>query len=694
MSSNQIQIQIPEEKKEWNWNIYYGFTLTSINNGINKSINLSIENIDKFSFGQNSINEESDLIKEKKEKNINYDKKINILNKEEINFEIEIIKQIKEIKGNNLNEKKFLGLFKQEDFIIPSNKKLNDSFEKKYNNPLEERNDDPYPDLILPSQRKKKEIKNKEEKKFEEKIKIENKKIIEEEKKIEENNLNNINEDNLILNNDNALNIEKELITLVSNQQDSSRNYHNLNKNSSDENNKLLNNNYFISSDKSNIEMKEEIIQVENDLSYEKEKLNQLNLKKIQELEEKLQKTEKEMERINETNSKLVEVIKIYKVLQSIDTNKNIKKNNNNNEESNEKNSNDLNYNNSSNQKRAKTFSKKKLDINNNNNSINNKGKLYIDYIQFVRKTYSQMYKKDKSKKLTLTKNPIKKQFLYYKYMLKNYSSRETNSYSLNGSNTTKSKYSPYLNNNLNYSYGYNIEDNSTKYTNTNPSNSKIILNLNNLSDNNSLLYNSQINKEQINEPLFYESGNYNQKIFPLSDSPIKKNNFNNNENNEKENQFFKHKLLNYDEFQIIFDDEKENNNYDNYLPVKKDINEKIEMPSGRIFNIPNYQVIKNEKININDSKNNNYKNNILEEINNLNVDNQGNINIEKEKKSKKKGDLKKFIIPFYLLNKQELYNNIINYSLDKKNKICLSSKTLNIKLKNFNSKKNIKIFK
>ncbi len=229
----------------------------------------------------------------------------------------------------------------------------------------------------------------------------------------------------------------------------------------------------------------------------------------------------------------------------------------------------------------------------------------------------------------------MKKQFLYHKYILKDYLSRETNSYSLNEWNNTKSKYSPYLNHNLNYSYGYNIEENSTKYTNTNPSNSKIILNLNNISDNNSLIYNTQINKEQSNEPLFYESDNYNKKIYPLTDSPIKKSNFNNNENNVKENQFFKHKLINYDEFQIIFDDEKENNNYDNYLPVKKDINETVDMPSGRIYNIPNYQVIKNEKINKTDIKKNIIKKNILDEINNLNKENKEKINIEKEKKKK-----------------------------------------------------------
>ena len=693
MTTNEIQFEIPDEKTEWNWNIYYGFTLISINNGINKSINLSIDSIDKFSFGENSFNEESDLIKEKKEKNINYETKINILNKEEINSEIEKIKQIKEIKEDNISEKKFLGLFTKDDFIISSNKKLNDSFEKKYINPFQGKNDEPYPDLILPFQRKKLRINNTEDNKFEEKIKIEEKKIIEDVIKKEEKKFNDTNENNLILNNNNSLNIEKEFISLVSNQQDSSRNYHNLKKNSSDENNNILNDNYFIPSDKSNKEMKEEIIQVDNDLNYEKETLNQLNLKKIQELEEKLEKTEREMERINETNSKLVEVIKIYKVLQTIDINKNNKKNKNNNEENNEKNSNDWNYNILSNQKRARTFSKKKPEI--NNNIINNKGKLYIDYIKFVRKTYSQMYKKDKSKKLTLTKNPMKKQLLYHKYILKDYSSRETNSYSLNEYNNTKSKYSPYLNHNLNYSYGYNIEENSTKYTNTNPSNSKIILNLNNISDNNSLIYNTQINKEQSNEPLFYESDNYNKKIYPLTDSPIKKSNFNNNENNVKENQFFKHKLINYDEFQIIFDDEKENNNYDNYLPVKKDINETVDMPSGRIYNIPNYQVIKNEKINKTDIKKNIIKKNILDEINNLNKENKEKINIEKEKKkNKKRGDLNKFIIPFYLLKKQDLFNNIINYSIDKKNKICFSSKTTSIKSGIFNSKKNLKIFK
>ena len=44
-------------KNEWEWNIYDGFTLSSINNAINKSIDIEIDCIDRFSFGEESIDE-------------------------------------------------------------------------------------------------------------------------------------------------------------------------------------------------------------------------------------------------------------------------------------------------------------------------------------------------------------------------------------------------------------------------------------------------------------------------------------------------------------------------------------------------------------------------------------------------------------------------------------------------------------
>ena len=82
-------------KNEWEWNIYDGFTLSSINNAINKSIDLEIDCIDRFSFGEESIDEKDK--KKEENKNKNYKGKINILNEDEVLKEKEILNKMGEI---------------------------------------------------------------------------------------------------------------------------------------------------------------------------------------------------------------------------------------------------------------------------------------------------------------------------------------------------------------------------------------------------------------------------------------------------------------------------------------------------------------------------------------------------------------------------------------------------------------------
>ena len=145
-------------------NYYPLFKLFSINNDINPTVDILIESIDRFSFGDES--EEENLSKKengegkiKKERPNNYGAIKTDNNLIESNSKFKdlnsIINNIEEIQILQLEEKKnkgkICGIFNKEDFEIKlddnkkpnhKNNQLNDSFEKKYNNPLKNILDD------------------------------------------------------------------------------------------------------------------------------------------------------------------------------------------------------------------------------------------------------------------------------------------------------------------------------------------------------------------------------------------------------------------------------------------------------------------------------------------------------------------------------------------------------------------------
>ena len=70
-------------KKEWELNIYPGITFSSFNNGINEQINILIESLDKFSFGEGENIENSELLKKIEPENFNKNYNFKLINKNE-----------------------------------------------------------------------------------------------------------------------------------------------------------------------------------------------------------------------------------------------------------------------------------------------------------------------------------------------------------------------------------------------------------------------------------------------------------------------------------------------------------------------------------------------------------------------------------------------------------------------------------
>ena len=97
-------------KNEWELNIFPGITFNSLNNGINEQINILIESLDKFSFGEDETIENKQLLKKIEPENFNKNYNFKLINKnvEELNNEINLIKSINEINlfKNEFNEKK------------------------------------------------------------------------------------------------------------------------------------------------------------------------------------------------------------------------------------------------------------------------------------------------------------------------------------------------------------------------------------------------------------------------------------------------------------------------------------------------------------------------------------------------------------------------------------------------------------
>ena len=208
--------------KEENKNFYPIFKLFSINNNINPTVDILIESIDRFSFGDESDdakNSKKDNDDEKKRKdrpnNYSYIKADNDLIEsnsklKDLNDIINNIDEINifELEGKK-NKGKICGIFNKEDFEIKldnkknnhKNNQLNDSFEKKYNNPLKNFLEDEEEDRNIKMNNKNNnknnnDINNKiiNEAKIEEEKEIKNDKVIKnEENKDNNNNLANSN---------------------------------------------------------------------------------------------------------------------------------------------------------------------------------------------------------------------------------------------------------------------------------------------------------------------------------------------------------------------------------------------------------------------------------------------------------------------------------------------------------------------
>ena len=149
-------------KSESENNFYPFFKLKSINNNIDPSVDILIESIDRFSFGEDTeedkliikTNNGEEKIKKLPPNNYLFIKTENILYEsnpklKDLNSIINKISDIKLINEENNNKGKICGLFNKEDFDVKIDKKknhknnqLNDSFEKKYHNPLKNLLDD------------------------------------------------------------------------------------------------------------------------------------------------------------------------------------------------------------------------------------------------------------------------------------------------------------------------------------------------------------------------------------------------------------------------------------------------------------------------------------------------------------------------------------------------------------------------
>ena len=534
-----------------------------------------------------------------------------------------------------------------------------------------------------------------------------------------------------------------------------------------------------------------------------KENDNEETNKKILELTKKLEKSEKDAQIMKEEKEKLLEVINMFKNLQSIETKKTPNSGKNSRSDTPKRQvikkrcytptlsrTNIIYGNNPSPviyHKRSNSYNKIRIIKNNEN-------KLYIDYIPVKQKTYRQLHGKEnihkKGKKVNQKININNTPKMYGNYI-------NRNTIYLTGANSNKYAKSPYLNNNMNYTgISYNNNINNKKYYNSynnyvymNNSSQSFFINNNNISDTYGNIYQRQVMQMPPNEqPLFYETkSNMNNNNNIYQELVYNKNNINyNSENNfnrhkniiEKNNKYLqemplgfnnsndlslnnnteknlnkvkrnKNKLIDYKDFQVIFDES--NNNHNNKSTQVKNENKNIinnnlskklnnnivennnnDIPNNN-YNLINYREYSNYKINelnnnenpnnfeikksieklskgIEDEnrkkkskekndgcnnlnfgiinnfnknkkknyKNNNSKNNNLNskefgrnrekmEFNNcLNDSDDFNRIVKEKKKNRKKENMDKlgkdYMLPFYLINRNEMLNNILNY--------------------------------
>ena len=112
------------------------FKIYSVNNGINPIINIQIDNIDRFSFGE----EDEEKIEKNNNNHIiesNIPMNYSFIHYEQINEkEIQIINDIENISDEG--GVKIFGIFRRGDIELDTQlNKINESFDNKYNNPLQ-----------------------------------------------------------------------------------------------------------------------------------------------------------------------------------------------------------------------------------------------------------------------------------------------------------------------------------------------------------------------------------------------------------------------------------------------------------------------------------------------------------------------------------------------------------------------------
>ena len=511
------------------------------------------------------------------------------------------------------------------------------------------------------------------------------------------------------------------------------------NDSSNNQSNKIINNDnnnknseYFNNNKLS--ELKENSFEIKNNIPQNISNINEDTNKKILELTEKLEKSEKDVKQIREENLKLMEVVDFFKNLQGeIEIRKNFPKSGKNSRSETPKthkikkrcytptlSTRVKNFNNDNISHHIKTHSYS----NNNFNNDEEGNRLHVDYIPIKQKSYRELHGKDftqKNKKIMTKRGNNYKN----KNNKNNYINRNT--IYLTGSNNIIQ--SPYLNKNMNYFFNNNNDNNlniklhslnnfypnNNHFCNNNCNNIQYQKILNNIKYNN--ISQKQIMQLPYNEqPLFYESkpnffnnnnnnhnpnnnininqidnsNNYSLNDFQYNNTDAQKINKNNislehaMNNKEKNNckRRNKNKLLDFKDFQIIFEEtEKENIKHVNTLnneENKEIVEEENKINEEKIISeeIKKINKIKN---NSNTNGRNNEKNNFWLDIGHSN--NNELINKVKEDEIQKCGikenvkytneinidniiinNTKEYLVPFYLINTSEMFNNIINY--------------------------------
>ena len=466
--------------------------------------------------------------------------------------------------------------------------------------------------------------------------------------------------------------------------------------------------------------------------------------KKILELTQKLEKSEKNAQIIKEKNEKLLEEINMFKNLQTIEQKKPPNSGKNSRSDTPKRHiikkrcftptlskTNKI-YNKiqapAPYHKRSNSYNKIKI----NNNQFN-ENRLYIDYIPPRQKTYKELHGREsnrrKENKYKQIKNNNEK--IYGNYI-------NRNTIYLTGTNSKYIK-SPYLCNNMNYtgiSYSNGFNNNYINHNNSYSNSNYLYMNnssqsfyvnnniINNIDDNYRNIYQRQVMQMPPNEqPLFYETKSnismnhnnnsiYNQLIYNNNNKNYNsENKFNRNNNKEKNNKYNqeisfnnsnqnlslnnnvnsknnntkkrnKNKLLDFKDFQIIFDEpltkEKSDNKHLTKNTNNNDSKNNINNNSNKIRDNKNYS---NNNYNlINYREYSNYKMNELNKNNNLN-NNKINLENKNNKEKFEKGNEDKKI------EKKDLKtSNENNFNIKKNNKNIPNMKTKNNNINNINN--------